>query len=45
MQNDYLVRVHLEGLDLTVFADGRSLVAGTEDTAMARSLVSRYVGA
>jgi len=45
MQNDYLLRVHLEGLDLTVFADGRSLVAGTEDTAMARSLVSRYVGA
>lgn len=44
-QNEYLVRVHLEGLDLTVFADGRSLVGGTEDTSMARSLVSRYVGA
>jgi molybdopterin/thiamine biosynthesis adenylyltransferase len=45
VRNDYLVRVHLEGLDLTVFADGRSLVVGTEDTAAARSLVSRYVGA
>lgn len=45
MKNDYLVRVHIEGLDLTVFADGRSLVVGTDDTAAARSLVSRYVGA
>jgi molybdopterin/thiamine biosynthesis adenylyltransferase len=45
VRNDYLVRVHLEGLDLTIFADGRSLVVGTEDTATARSLVSRYVGA
>jgi adenylyltransferase/sulfurtransferase len=45
VRNDYLVRVRLEGLDLTIFADGRSLVVGTEDTAAARSLVSRYVGA
>jgi len=45
VRNDYLVRVHVEGLDLTIFADGRSLVVGTEDPATARSLVSRYVGA
>ncbi len=43
-RNRYLVRVQVEGCDLTVFADGRSLVAGTEDPAVARSLVARYVG-
>jgi adenylyltransferase/sulfurtransferase len=45
IQNRFLVRVHLEGYDLTVFADGRSMVKGTADPATARSLVSRYVGA
>jgi adenylyltransferase/sulfurtransferase len=45
IQNRFLVRVHVEGYDLTVFADGRSMVTGTDDPATARSLVSRYVGA
>ncbi|MEO0587962.1 MAG: thiazole biosynthesis adenylyltransferase ThiF, partial [Planctomycetota bacterium] len=30
---------------LTVFEDGRTLVHGTEDPAVARSIVARYVGA
>jgi hypothetical protein len=33
------------GVTLTVFGDGRTLVAGTADLARARSLVSRYLGA
>jgi adenylyltransferase/sulfurtransferase len=45
IENRFLVRVHVEGYDLTVFADGRSMVKGTDDPAMARSLVSRYLGA
>jgi adenylyltransferase/sulfurtransferase len=32
------------GLTLTVFADGRALVHGTADTALARSIYARYVG-
>jgi adenylyltransferase/sulfurtransferase len=43
--NEYLVRARLEGMDVTVFADGRTLVTGTDDTTVARRLVSRYVGA
>jgi len=30
---------------LTVFADGRAIVSGTTDPAVAKSLYARYVGA
>ena len=43
-RNAYLVRARVEGYELAVFADGRVLVSGTDDPAVARSLVSRYVG-
>jgi len=43
----YLVRCELldvAGLTLTVFADGRAIVHGTNDAARARSIYARYVG-
>lgn len=44
-QNEYLVRFVLsEGMELTIFADGRAIIKGTDDIAAARSLYSRYVG-
>ena len=48
LANPYLVR--LTGLngdaatELTLFPDGRVIVKGTEDPAVARSLVARYIG-
>ncbi|MGH9471719.1 MAG: thiazole biosynthesis adenylyltransferase ThiF, partial [Terriglobales bacterium] len=33
------------GVDITVFPDGRALIAGTTDTALARSLYARYISA
>ena len=42
--NKYLVRLSADPYEITVFADGRSIIKGTEDTAIARSLYSRYVG-
>ena len=45
VQNSYLVRAEVEGCTLAVFADGRAIIAGTEDPARARSLYDRYVGA
>ena len=30
---------------MTVFPDGRAIVKGTQDPAVARSLYSRYIGA
>ena len=43
-RNPYLVRVELDEHQLAIFPDGRILVFGTDDPAMARSLVARYVG-
>jgi len=31
-------------MDLTVFADGRAIIKGTQDLGVARSLYARYVG-
>jgi molybdopterin/thiamine biosynthesis adenylyltransferase len=44
--NPWLVRVEVEsGILLSVFADGRAIVAGTRDESKARAIVARYVGA
>jgi hypothetical protein len=32
------------GIRLSVFADGRAIVAGTRDEPQARGIVARYVG-
>lgn len=42
--NDFLVRLSLPSHELTVFADGRAIVKGTDDEKIARSLYARYVG-
>jgi hypothetical protein len=43
-RNAYLLRFPAGGHDVTVFRDGRVLVAGTRDVARARSLVARFLG-
>jgi adenylyltransferase/sulfurtransferase len=43
-QNKFLVRARIDACELTVFADGRTIVGGTTDANVARSLYSRYVG-
>jgi molybdopterin/thiamine biosynthesis adenylyltransferase len=42
--NEYLLRLDVEGCQLTVFPDGRTLVKGTDEPARARALYARYVG-
>lgn len=42
--NEYLLRLDVEGVQFTVFSDGRTIIKGTDDPAQARSLYSRYVG-
>ncbi|HYU19335.1 MAG TPA: ThiF family adenylyltransferase [Chloroflexota bacterium] len=42
--NPHLLRLTVGGYQLTVFADGRTIVKGTSDPAIARSLYARYVG-
>jgi molybdopterin-synthase adenylyltransferase len=43
--NDFLLRFRVPPYEMTVFADGRAIVKGTQDPAVARSLYSRYIGA
>ncbi len=43
--NDFLLRFRVAPYELTVFADGRAIIHGTKDPAVARSLYARYVGA
>ena len=44
-KNRFLLRAVIDGYQLTVFANGRAIISGTYDLALAKSLYSRYVGA
>ena len=43
-QNEYLVRFKADGFEVTVFADARAIIKGTEDLTAARSLYAKYIG-
>lgn len=43
--NEFLLRFRVPPYEITVFADGRAIVKGTRDPAVARSLYARYLGA
>jgi molybdopterin-synthase adenylyltransferase len=43
--NEFLLRFRVAPYELTVFTDGRAIVKGTKDPAVARSLYARYIGA
>ncbi len=42
--NNYLLKCLLDSYELTVFADGRAIVKGTEDPAVARGIYAKYIG-
>lgn len=42
--NEYLLRVDVEAVQLTIFPDGRTIVKGTDDPVQARALYARYIG-
>ena len=42
--NEYLVRLTVDGNEITIFRDGRAIVRGTDEVAAARSLYAKYVG-
>jgi len=43
--NSFLLRLCVPPYELTVFSDGRAIIQGTKDPALARSLYARYIGA
>jgi len=42
--NDFVLKFWRDPFELTLFPDGRAIIKGTTDTAVARSLYARYVG-
>ncbi|MEZ5426570.1 MAG: ThiF family adenylyltransferase [Pyrinomonadaceae bacterium] len=42
--NEYLLRLTVDGFELTVFKDARAIIRGTDDVSTARSIYARYVG-
>ncbi|MBZ5598067.1 MAG: ThiF family adenylyltransferase [Acidobacteriia bacterium] len=42
--NDFVLKFFHEPYEMTLFPDGRAIIKGTTDTAVARSLYARYVG-
>jgi len=43
-QNDFLLRFRVAPYEMTVFADGRAILKGTQDPAVARSIYARFIG-
>jgi adenylyltransferase/sulfurtransferase len=43
-QNKFLLQFRVPPYQMTVFADGRAIIKGTRDPAVARSLYARYIG-
>lgn len=43
-QSPYLLKFRLKGHEMIVFPDGRALLFGTQDSSLARTLYSQYIG-
>lgn len=42
--NEFLLRLQVDGYELTVFPDARAIIKGTDDEQVARSVYARYIG-
>ncbi len=42
--NDYLLRFTVDNYEITLFADARAIIKGTQDESVARGLYAKYVG-
>ncbi len=42
--NDFVLKFWKEPFEMTLFPDGRAIIKGTTDTAVARSMYAKYVG-
>ncbi|MDQ3181495.1 MAG: thiazole biosynthesis adenylyltransferase ThiF, partial [Acidobacteriota bacterium] len=43
-QNEYLLRLSVEGFELTIFRDARAIIRGTDNESKARSIYAKYIG-
>ena len=45
LKNAFYLRFRVETYEITLFADGRAIISGTDEIAVARSIYAKYVGA
>jgi molybdopterin-synthase adenylyltransferase len=43
-RNQYLLRLAVEGYELTIFPGGRAIISGTDDISAARAVYAKYIG-
>jgi adenylyltransferase/sulfurtransferase len=43
-RNQFLLRLKVEGYELTIFPDARAIISGTDDVTTARAVYAKYVG-
>ncbi|HYW78829.1 MAG TPA: ThiF family adenylyltransferase [Thermoguttaceae bacterium] len=43
-RNPFLLRLKVDQYEITVFTDGRAIVGGTDDVAIARTVYAKYIG-
>lgn len=43
-RNAFLLRLKVDAYELTVFPDGRAIIGGTDDPAVARTVYAKYIG-
>lgn len=42
--NEYMMRIQINGYEIALFPDGRSIIKGTDDFAEARAVYAKYIG-
>ena len=43
-ENEFMLRFDVEEYEVTLFADGRAIIKGTDDPAKAKGIYARYIG-
>jgi molybdopterin-synthase adenylyltransferase len=43
-RNQFLLRLQIEGFEVTIFPDARAIISGTDDIVAARAIYAKYVG-
>jgi adenylyltransferase/sulfurtransferase len=43
-RNDFLLRFSIDSYEITLFADSRAIIKGTQDESVARGLYAKYIG-
>jgi len=43
-RNQFLLRLKVEGYELTIFSDARAIISGTDDISTARAIYAKYIG-